>query len=456
VRVHEFTPETEELAHEILDYALGRQKLFPVPLDAPRPFDELFSEVGETITQDGIGGHKALEVFRDVLAPACISTDHPRYLAFIPSAPTEFSTLFDLVVSASALYGGSWLEGAGAVYAENQALRWIADLVGFGENAGGVFVQGGTLGNLSALVTARSAAARIRGTVDLPERWAIACSTEVHSSVKTAAAVMDVDVILCPADEHDRLTGFSLRECIHRYHESGAGRVFAIVASAGTTNLGIVDDLVTVGQVAREEDIWLHVDGAYGGAALAAPSAREIFAGIEQADSFIVDPHKWLFAPFDACALVYQDPAQGRLAHTQHASYLDPLQHIGDWNPSDYAIHLTRRARGLPFWFSLAAHGTDAYSEAVETTLTLAKDAADLIRKHPLCELVMEPTLSVVAFQRIGWTREQYEEWSDRLLRQGIAFVTPSTYKGEPILRFAIVNPRTTVEDFEVILDTLA
>jgi glutamate/tyrosine decarboxylase-like PLP-dependent enzyme len=455
VRVHDFTPETEGLAHEILDYALGRQKLFPVPLDAPRPYSELWDEAGETITEQGIGGHRALEIFRTILAPACISTDHPRYLAFIPSAPTEYATLFDLVVSATALYGGSWLEGAGAVYAENQALRWICDLVGFGEHAGGVFVQGGTLGNLSALVTARAAAARVRGPQDPPRRWAIACSTEAHSSVHHAATVMDVDVVLCPADSEGRLIGAQLRSCIERYHDSGAGQIFAIVASAGTTNLGIVDDLESVSAVAKETGIWLHVDGAYGGAALAAPSKRAIFAGIENADSFIVDPHKWLFAPFDACALVYRDPAEARMTHAQHASYLDPLQHVGEWNPSDYAVHLTRRARGLPFWFSLSAHGTAAYAEAIEHTLALTSQAADLIRQHPSVELVCEPTLSVVAFRRLGWTRAEYESWSDRLLQERIAFVTPSTHKGEPILRFAIVNPRTTIEDIETILDTL-
>ena len=117
----------------------------------------------------------------------------------------------------------------------------------------------------------------------------------------------------------------------------------------------------------------MHVDGAYGGAALAAPSVRDRFAGVEAADSFIVDPHKWLFAPFDSCALLYRDPEVGRRAHTQHAEYLDVLPRrratTHEWNASDYAHHLSRRARGLPLWFSLATHGTQAYTEAVETTL---------------------------------------------------------------------------------------
>ena len=135
------------------------------------------------------------------------------------------------------------------------------------------------------------------------------------------------------------------------------------MATSGTTNLGVIDDLAGIAEVCRERGLWFHVDGAYGGAALAAPSVRHLFAGIEHADSFIVDPHKWLFAPFDCCALVYRDPEVARRAHTQHAGYLDPINEAGEWNPSDYAMHLSRRARGLPFWFSLAVHGTDAYRE---------------------------------------------------------------------------------------------
>jgi glutamate/tyrosine decarboxylase-like PLP-dependent enzyme len=155
--IHAFNSEVESLAKEILAYSLLRLKDDP-PLDGPRTAEDLFQEVGNTITAKGLGGHEALEVFTNVLAKACISTDHPRNLAFIPSAPTEYSNLFDLVVGASSLYGGSWQEGAGAVFAENQALRWIADLAGLPQSAGGVFVQGGTIGNLSALVVARAAA----------------------------------------------------------------------------------------------------------------------------------------------------------------------------------------------------------------------------------------------------------------------------------------------------------
>ncbi len=448
--MHEFTDEVEELAKAVMEYSLERLKSNP-PLDGPRSEEDLYAQLGNTITPQGLGGKATLKVFTETLALACISTDHPRNLAFIPSAPSEYANLFDLVVGASSLYGGSWQEGAGAVFAENQALRWLIDIAGLPQSAGGVFVQGGTMGNLSALVVARDQARKAHPEV---KRWVIACSAESHSSITSAAHVMDVDILKVPTNTENRLDGVSVGAAVDKLHATSDSRVFAIVGTAGTTNLGIVDDLATLAQCARERKIWFHVDGAYGLAGLCAPSVRHLFNGVEYADSFIVDPHKWLFAPYDACALVYRNPELARETHTQHASYLETL-HDDSWSPSDYAIHLTRRVRGLPFWFSLAAHGTNAYTEAVEEGIRLAKESAKLIEAHPNLELVYQPELSIVAFKRKGWTPEQYQAWSDDLLEKQIGFIPPSKNRGEPILRFAFVNPWTSLDDVQMILDTL-
>jgi len=450
--MHEFTAEVEELAKEVLEYSLIRLRTDP-PLDGPKTAEELFELAGNTITNKGLGGHEALKLFKDVLARACISTDHPRYLAFIPSAPSEYANLFDLVVGASALYGGSWLEGAGAVFAENQALKWISDLAGLPATAGGVFVQGGTIGNLSALVTARNT---FRGKRKDVTRWVIAASADSHASIKSAAEVMDVGILLIKPDKDGALQGDACAAAVDKYHsENPAHQVFALVATAGTTNLGIIDNLQSIAAVAKKRSIWFHIDGAYGLAALCAPSVRPLFDGVELADSLIVDPHKWLFAPFDACALIYRNPKLAKRAHLQKAAYLETLDEDNEWNPSDYAIHLTRRARGLPFWFSLAAHGTDEYAKAMERTMSVAKDAAEQVRKHPNLKLLIEPTLSIVAFERVGWLAADYEKWSDKLLADQIGFVTPSSHRGKPILRFAIVNPWTKESDISEILATL-
>ncbi len=448
-RMHDITDETRGIVDLVLEYSRGRLLAEDTPLDKPLPPAELRRLTGRTIVEEGIGARKAIGVFEHILAPSCISTDDPRYLSFIPSAPSKAAAAFDVVVSASALYGGSWLEGAGAVHAENEVLRWLSDEFGLPAGAGGAFVQGGTLGNLSALVAARETA-RSRGI--RPDRWRVVCSAEAHSSIASAARVMDVEVVAVPVADDGVLRGDAVRAALDEHGDS----VFAVVATAGSTNFGIVDDIASVAAVTRERGVWLHVDGAYGLAAMLSPVARHRFAGVEHADSVIVDPHKWLFAPFDACALIYRDPELGRRAHTQHAEYLDTLTETGDWSPSDYAVHLTRRPRGLPLWFSLATYGTDVYRAAITRSIELAERIADEIERRPDLTLVRRPQLGVVVFERVGWERSDYSRWSSDLLERQHAFVTPSSHAGRTNARFAILNPRTTFDDLTGILDTMS
>ena len=449
--MHQQDQRTEVLTQAILRYAVERIRMNPPTLDGPKSEQDLRAMVGKTITANGLGGLEALRIFTDVLAPACISVDHPRFFSFVPAAPTEAATLFDLVVGASSICGTSWLEAAGAVMAENDALRWLADLAGFPPDAGGVFVSGGTAGNLSALITARSVWREASGQNQT--RGLILTADGAHASVQQAAFVMDADILAVPCS--GTMTGADLEQAATSLPASDRDRIFAVVATSGTTNLGLIDDLSSIAEFCRESSIWLHVDGAYGAAALAAPSARGLFDGIEQADSFIVDPHKWLFAPLDCCALIYRAPEHARVAHRQHGDYLEVL-YDGIWNPSDYAHHLSRRARGLPFWFSLATHGTAAYADAVEKTLALTQTAATLIDASPWCERILPPNLSIVIFKRKGWTEEDYARWSQELLETGEGFVMPTKYQGETVLRFCIVNPTTTEDDITLVLDTLA
>jgi glutamate/tyrosine decarboxylase-like PLP-dependent enzyme len=228
----------------------------------------------------------------------------------------------------------------------------------------------------------------------------------------------------------------------------------AVVATAGTTNAGIVDDLHGVGEAARELGLWFHVDGAYGGAGIFAPSVRHLYDGLELADSLVVDPHKWLYAPYDCAALLYREPQLARAVHTQDASYLDAIHDRPDeWNPTDYAYHLTRRARGLPLWFSLAVNGTDAYRDAIESTLELTRQVAREIDAAEHLTLLREPTLGVVLFRREGWTGQEYDAWSRRLLDAQTAFVTSTVWEGEVVGRLVFLHPGTTLE---MVRETLA
>jgi glutamate/tyrosine decarboxylase-like PLP-dependent enzyme len=383
-----------------------------------------------------------------------VSCDSPRFLSFIPAAPTKASLLFDMFVSCSSLHGTSWLEAAGVVVAENQALGVLAQRAGFPAGAGGCFVAGGSAGNLSALMVARDTAAYRRGAV-APEHPLVAISEDAHSSVGKALHVLGVGALTVPTLDH-RLTGDALAATLR--DDPRRSDVIGVVATAGTTNAGIVDDLDGVARVAEDHSLWFHIDGAYGGAAaLFAPSTQRTFAGFGRADSFIVDPHKWLFAPFDCAALVYRQPNLAKAVHTQDAQYLEVLhsENPEEWNPSDYAFHLTRRARGLPLWFSMAVNGLDAYSDAVEAGLAIAQRAAARIAEAPHVELVREPGLSIVLFRRLGWAKLDYDAWSARLLHDQIGFVTPTSWEGETVARFAFLHPDATVGMIDEILASM-
>ncbi len=447
-QMHLFDAEAKALAHEIFDYVEDR--LGQVPrLNPPASEEELERLTGATVTEDGLGSAEALRIFREVLAPACVDPSHPRFLSFVPNVPTTASTLFDLAVSASKIFADWWIEGAGGIHAENQALRWIADLLEWPAESGGVFVSGGTAGNLSALAVGRDA--RRRRGADHARRAVVALTAGGHSSLRLAARVLDMEVLEVPGDERGRMLGTALQGAL----EASEIEPWVVAATAGTTNLGVIDDLEGIAEVCEQRDLWMHVDGAYGGAALAAPSARARFAGVERADSFVVDPHKWLFAPLDCAALLYRDPGQARAAFTQRAEYIDAIESRAEWNPSDYAVHLTRRARGLPFWFSLATHGARAYAQAVEHGLALARQAAELIRGAPHLELICEPELSVVVFRRNGWQPHDYEAWSGKALADGLTLTATTSWNGETLLRFCFVNPTTTAEDVRDILGSL-
>ena len=450
--MHSVDATTERMIRSVLAFAENRLRLDPVPLDeGARDPAALDVVVKGLLGEDGHDPDQVLGAWASTLAPAVISADSPRFLGFIPAAPTKASLLFDMLISCASIQGISWLEAGGAIHAETQVLRLIADRAGMPESAGGCFVSGGSAGNLSALVVAREVAKRKAGT---GRRWRVAVGADAHSSIVNTLRILELDPLTVHTDDH-RVTGAALRAAVEA--DGDPSSIAAVVATSGTTNAGIIDDLAGVSTVARELGAWFHVDGAYGGAGLFAPSVRRKYDGIEHADSFVVDPHKWLFAPFDCAALLYRDPSIARSVHKQDAAYLDVIHGTpGEWNPTDYAYHLTRRARGLPLWFSLAVHGVRAYTDAIETAIGLARQAAAEVQSRDYLELIREPELGVVLFRRVGWAPGQYAEWADRLLHDQVAFIPPTAWQGETVARFAFLHPRTPMDLVREILDRMS
>ncbi len=445
----------QELVDLILRYVNERVGIADAPIDGLEDREAMKLATAGIIGSGPKDPAYVMDIYENAMSESILSADSPRFFGFIPAAPTKAALLFDMVVSAASLQGCSWFEAAGAVWAENQALRVMSDLVGMPASAGGTFVSGGSAGNLSALVVARDSARRKRretGQSLYPLQ--VVVSDQAHSSIKNALNILDMQAIVIPTGTDGRLTKDSL---VAGLQDVNVDNVVAIIATSGTTNAGIVDRMDAVADVARAHGWWFHVDGAYGGAGMLDRRKHDLYQGIEHCDSIIMDPHKWWFAPFDSAALIYRDPHLAKSIHTQDASYLDVIHDDSSevLNPSDLAFHLTRRARGMALWFSMAVNGLDAYRDAVAAAIDITNYAAQKIHASDNMEVLIEPDLSVLLFRRLGWSAKDYENWAEELLQRQIAFVTSTKWHGETVGRLVFLHPGTTTEMVDQVIASL-
>jgi glutamate/tyrosine decarboxylase-like PLP-dependent enzyme len=303
-------------------------------------------------------------------------------------------------------------------------------------------MSGGSIGNLSALAVGARAG---RGSPQGRDRR--------HGARvgRQRAALLGLEPLIVPTGPDCRLTGRRCATTIGDRTDVGI-----VVATAGSTNAGVIDDLSVCADAAADVDAWFHVDGAVrSGGVVAAGAARSIRRS-GRADSFIVDPHKWLFATGGSCLLVYREPDLARQVHTQHGPYIDVLRTADDvFNPCDLGYQLTRRATGLPIWFAMALHGVDAHRDGIRRGIELANAMADALDADPMTELIMRPELGVVLFRRAGWERENWARWANDLLAAGIAFVAPTTHKGETVGRLVFMHPSTPLSVVEEVMVSL-
>jgi glutamate/tyrosine decarboxylase-like PLP-dependent enzyme len=411
------------------------------------PPSELLPLFDGAITAAGIGVDRAWDTFETAVKAHTVALDGPRYLGFIPMSPSTAAIWMDAVVAATSFSAESWLEAAGAVAAENQALDYLRRLAGLPDGSGGAFCSGGSVGNLSALAVGRDVAGG---------RRLVAVADTAHASIDNSLRLLGLEPLVVTTGADGRFTGTALAATLETSGRSG--ELAIVAASAGSTNGGVVDDLRGLGDVAHAHDAWLHVDGAYGAAALILDERRALFDGLGDADSFIIDPHKWLFSTAGTCAVLYRQPHLAALTHRQHGPYIEVL-HTADradeWNPSDYAFQLTRRPSGLPFWFTLLVHGTDALAAAVRISVGSTAYAVRQLESIAGVEVVIQPELTVVLFRKQGWDRPRWQRWSKQLLEREIAFVAPTNWKGETVGRLVFLNPLTTNEIVDEVIDTL-
>jgi glutamate/tyrosine decarboxylase-like PLP-dependent enzyme len=400
---------------------------------------------------------RVLEEFQTKVAPHACRIDHPRFLAFIPSAPTAYSVLGELLAAGTNPFAAVWLEAAGPTQVELVVLDWFKALLGCPAEAGGILTSGGSEANLSALVVAREPL-----DYETRARAILYVGEERHWSVDRAARVIGLrpdQVRLVPARDGLRMAVADLAACVAK--DRAAGHVpWAVVATCGATNTGAVDPLKPLAEFCRAERLWFHVDASYGWAAALDAEGRQLIDGIQEADSITLDPHKWFAQTFDVGCLLVRE---GRRLEQTFAMRPDYMQDVTpgeeEVNFADRGLALTRRFRALKIWLSVKVLGVGWYRALVRHCMELAEFAEALVRRSPSLQLQSARQLSIVCFRYAPDSARHGKEFDamnlgivDAVRRTGRAFISSTRVQGQVSLRLCFVNWRTTAADVEEVL----
>lgn len=394
------------------------------------------------------------------VVPFMSRCDHPRYFAFIPGSSTWVGALADLIASALNVYAGCWMEGAGWAQLELTVLDWFKGWIGYPPEASGILVSGGSAANMTALACAREV---MVGAMD--PRLVVYVSDQSHSSVARAARVLGFrpdQVRVLPTDRDYRMRPRLLAEAIEADRAAGRAPLLASV-SAGSTNTGAIDPLHELADVCQERGVWLHVDAAYGGSAAITDRGRAWLAGIERADSVTLDPHKWMYQPFEVGCLLVREGRQLRSAFAVTPDYLADSEAADDEvSFYDYGLQLTRMTRALKLWLSVSYFGAAAFREAIDNTLDLAVHAEKRIEADDRLELLRPANLGIVCFRRRveGASEAEIESANaglvEALARSGFGLVSSTRLQGRYALRLCVLNHASERGDVEAVLDWLA
>ncbi len=415
-----------------------------------------------TLPTKGTDFDALLRVFREDIIPFSRQNAHPRMFGYVQSPGTPIAAFADLLASTLNANLTVWRSAPAPVEVERLTIDWIRQILGFNAEAGGLFVSGGSMANLAALAAARQTKDCSSG------RLRIYASSETHFSIVKAAALLGIgreNVCHIAVDERFRIRADDLVAKITADLEAGYFPL-CVVANAGAVNTGAVDPLAEIREIANRFQLWMHVDGSYGALAILAKSARELFAGIERADSVALDPHKWLYLPVDVGCVIYRDPEIVRAAFAHEAEYTRIIGQEADeafafW---DYGPELSRRFRALKVWMLLKGVGVSALSEAIENNLACARHLESMVRASDDFEMAAPVELSIFCFRHMpvqlrNESPKTIDAFNERLLvalqRDGSSYLSNATLGGRFALRGCVLNYRTTLRDMEILLDDL-
>ena len=413
----------------------------------------LMKALSEPVPEQGMEFEAVLDqVERDVLANT-MHVNHPRFFAYVPGPGNFVGAMADALISGYNVFAGTWISGSGPAAVELTVLEWLREMCGLPASAGGVFVSGGTMANLTALAVARHV--KIRGRL---EDATVYFSDQAHSSLEKALRVIGLPAEnqrRVPSDSAYRLPIGELARQIELDRSAGK-HPFCVIASAGTTNTGAIDPLPELSALCREQGLWLHVDGAYGAAAIIAERGRELLAGLELADSLSLDPHKWMFQPYEIGCVLVRDRDHLRETFRILPEYLKDTQlHSEEFNFTDYGIQLSRNFRALKLWMSIKVFGLAAFRAAIERGFVLAEFAEACLRGMPGWEIVTPAQMGIVCFRYSALDDDAHLSLVQTLLEDGFALITSTILRGQTVLRTCTINPRTTETDIRAALERL-
>jgi aromatic-L-amino-acid decarboxylase len=453
-----------EFGHRVVDIIVDHiETLRDRTVSIQRPRTELEAQLGSFSDAPSSPDEVLDLVERDVMG-AVTAVDHPRFYAFVPGPGSFVGAMADALSSGFNVFAGHWLAASGPGAVELQTVDLLRKACGFPEGAGGLFLSGGSMANLSGLATAR--AVKLGG----PDPDAVIyLSDQAHSSVAKGLRVLGFaanQVRSVPVDDRLRLDVAALEAAVQKDRSEG-WRPFCVVASAGTTNTGAVDPLEKISALCRANDMWLHVDGAYGAAAALTERGRAALRGLELADSIALDPHKWLFQPFEIGCVLVRDMRYLRQAFAVHpednAAYLADVGRMAEHEVVFYehGIQLTRSFRALKLWMSLRIFGLAAFRAAIDRGIALAEEAEQVLRADPRWEVVTPAQLAVVTFaprltSTVAEANTRVERAVERLTADGYAMVTSTLVRGRTVLRFCLIHPDARIEEVKETADRLA
>jgi aromatic-L-amino-acid decarboxylase len=443
--------ELRRLGHHVWDRLVDRwETLDQQPPIAPADPDWSHERIAPC--SDGPSDpQQAIDELFDSILPRGQRPDHPRFFARVGSPSNPISVLADLIGTGHNAFAGSWTGGAGVSALELATLDWLRDWMGMPETTEGVLVSGGSVGTLTAL------AAAAHGRVDDRDQATGYVQEHTHAATTKAWRILGfnpANLRILRADPAHRLQPATIEAALRIDREAGL-EPFVVIGSAGTTSTGSVDPLADLADLAHREGLWFHVDGAYGAPARLTPRGKDLLTGIERADSLVLDPHKWLFQPYEIGAVLVRQPHLLQHTFTLDGHYLrDTLGGVVEFR--ERGPQLTRAARALKLYLSLRVFGLDAFKQAIARGIALAEYAERLLEEDPEWEVVSPATLAIVCFRRKGHDDQQTDSMVRAAVQDGYTAPSTTILHGRTVARLCTINPRTTERDIEGTIERLA